>query len=180
MRSPRSWRPKAPWADRLPDGIVSALDVFAGYVMLDAWIANQDRHHENWAALAEGDVRRLAPTFDHGAPLARNVSDEDRHERMTTRDRNRQIAAFVRRARSAFYEDAMATKPMTTVAAWGEFSRRLPEAGNIWLGRLARIDAGVQQSVLANVPPNRLSKIGRDFTLELLLANQQRLLGGDR
>ena len=25
----------------------TAVDVFVGYLMLDAWIANQDRHHEN-------------------------------------------------------------------------------------------------------------------------------------
>jgi hypothetical protein len=29
--------------------LYSALDVFIGYVMFDAWIANQDRHDENWA-----------------------------------------------------------------------------------------------------------------------------------
>ncbi|RMF86356.1 MAG: hypothetical protein D6741_22045 [Planctomycetota bacterium] len=31
----------------MPSGVSSALDVFVGYVMFDAWIANQDRHHEN-------------------------------------------------------------------------------------------------------------------------------------
>lgn len=29
-------------------GIVTAYDVFVGYLLFDAWIANQDRHHENW------------------------------------------------------------------------------------------------------------------------------------
>jgi hypothetical protein len=41
--------PGSPWCDALPEGVTTAVDVFAGYVMLDAWIANQDRHHENWA-----------------------------------------------------------------------------------------------------------------------------------
>ena len=36
------------WICIVPTGISTALDVFVGYVMLDAWIANQDRHHENW------------------------------------------------------------------------------------------------------------------------------------
>ncbi len=31
----------------LPDGILNSLDVFAGYLMLDALIANQDRHQMN-------------------------------------------------------------------------------------------------------------------------------------
>lgn len=53
----------------MPSGLSSALDVFAGYVLLDAWIANQDRHHENWGALRMGTALYLAPSFDHGAAL---------------------------------------------------------------------------------------------------------------
>jgi hypothetical protein len=59
--------PPDPWFAGVPLGVDSALDVFAGYIMLDAWIANQDRHHENWGALWDGRQLRLAPTFDHGA-----------------------------------------------------------------------------------------------------------------
>jgi hypothetical protein len=97
--------PPAAYRPGLPGGIDSALAVFAGYVLLDAWIANQDRHHENWGALRDPSGIYLAPTFDHGASLARNVADAEKKERMESRDRNRQIPAFVRRARSAFYAD---------------------------------------------------------------------------
>jgi hypothetical protein len=62
------------WMSGVPPGVDTALGIFVGYVMLDAWIANQDRHHENWGALQD-DQLRLAPTFDHGASLARNLSD---------------------------------------------------------------------------------------------------------
>ena len=51
------------WMADVPPGIQTALDVFVGYVLLDAWIANQDRHHENWGAI-RGDELRLAPTED--------------------------------------------------------------------------------------------------------------------
>jgi hypothetical protein len=95
--------PPAPWADGVPEGITSAMDVFIGYVMLDAWIANQDRHHENWGALRIADVEHLAPTFDHAASMARNLTEEEREDRLTTRDRGRAIGTFVRRATSAFY-----------------------------------------------------------------------------
>ncbi len=78
--------PSSLWMERAPDRLRSALDVFVGYVMLDAWIANQDRHHENWGALSDGQSLRLAPTFDHGASMARNLSDAERHDRMTTLD----------------------------------------------------------------------------------------------
>jgi hypothetical protein len=170
--------PPAAWTNALPPGIETALDVFAGYVMLDAWIANQDRHHENWGALREGQTLHLAPTFDHGASMARNISDEERHERLTSRDRNRQIPLFARRARSAFYSDATAAKSMTTVGAWRAFAQKAPGAA-AWLKPLGLVDRAAVDRVLAEVPPNRMSSVGHDFTLELLLENQKRLLAGD-
>lgn len=39
--------PDTPWMQNVPREIETALDVFVGYAMLDAWLANQDRHHEN-------------------------------------------------------------------------------------------------------------------------------------
>lgn len=171
--------PPPPWRDALPAGIESALDVFTGYVMLDAWIANQDRHHENWGALRDGSTDSLAPTFDHGASMARNVSDEERQARMTSRDGNRQIPAFARRARSAFFADGSTERPLGTVAAWEAFSRLAPGAGAVWVERLRLIPGADVANLLAEVPPHRLSPVGRDFTLRLLTENRRRILDGD-
>ncbi len=175
--------PIEPYATGLPAGIVSALDVFTGYVMLDAWIANQDRHHENWAAVYEPDAGvngrfSLCPTFDHGASLARNLTDGERKERLTSRDMNRQIPAFARRARSAFYEDANQTKPMTTIAAWQAFSQRTPVAARIWLERLAAIEPAGWSEIMQRIAPQRMTQIAREFTSALLAENRQRLLEG--
>lgn len=68
--------PDQSWCSRLPPRIQTATGIFAGYLLLDAWIANQDRHHENWGAIWDGERLALAPSFDHGAALARNLSDE--------------------------------------------------------------------------------------------------------
>jgi hypothetical protein len=38
-----------------PDGITTAIDTFVGYLLLDAWIGNGDRHHENWRFIATVD-----------------------------------------------------------------------------------------------------------------------------
>jgi len=54
----------------MPESVETALGVFTGYVMMDALVANQDRHHQNWGAVDNGEIRRLTPTFDHGASLA--------------------------------------------------------------------------------------------------------------
>lgn len=162
----------------LPDGIDSALAVFTGYVMLDAWIANQDRHHENWAALLCDDVLRLAPTFDHGASLARNLSDGERRERLASRDRGRMVAAFARRAKSAFYADPSQTRPMSTMEAWQAFSRKTPEEGIIWMRRLEAVSQADVEAVLKEIAPQRMSHVAREFSLRLLMENRRRLLDG--
>lgn len=168
--------PAAPWMEGVPAGVTSALEAFAGYVMLDAWIANQDRHHENWGVLRDGDTLSLAPTFDHGASMARNLSDEERYERMSTRDGNRRIRPFARRARSAFFGTVAERRPLTTIQAWRAFAGLVPEAARLWLKRLESIDDSVIGGLLVRVPPSRMSNVCREFTLSLLEENRNRLL----
>ncbi len=168
--------PTALWMDNVPGGVSSALDVFAGYVMLDAWIANQDRHHENWAVLFDGVALALAPTFDHGASMARNLSDEERHDRLMTNDKGRRVGPFARRAKSAFYADATQTRPMGTVEAWRAFAIKAAEAAQIWLRQLEAIDGPKIEALLVQVPPSRMSQVCRDFTRRLLEENRRRLL----
>ena len=110
---------------------------FVGYVMLDAWIANQDRHHENWAAIAlpEEKALRLAPTFDHGASLARNISDAERKERLESRDKGQQIPHFASRARSAFYASPADDRTLGTLEAFARFAQTAPTAASILVGK---------------------------------------------
>jgi hypothetical protein len=172
-------RPTAPWAADVPPEVKSAMEVFVGYIMLDAWIANQDRHHENWGALIEGEKLWLAPTFDHGAALARNLTDKERTERLTTRDKNRTVLAFSGNARSAFYASATDKRPLGTREAFQEFARAVPQAKQPWLDRLAGVTRDILYAILERVPPDRMSETCRRFTLELLLTNQRRLLDRD-
>lgn len=171
--------PPALWAESLPTGISSALDVFTGYVLLDAWIANQDRHHENWGALRKDGELCLAPTFDHGASMARNLTDYERRDRLTTRDANRRVAAFVRKSRSAFYASIGDTKPMSTLEAWNACVARTPQAASIWRERLEQISEQAVEHLLREIPSRRMTEVCRQFTMELLKENQKRLVKGD-
>jgi hypothetical protein len=54
---PLNWTP--------PDGITSAVEVFVGYLLLDAWIGNTDRHHENWGVIRLDGQTYLAPTYSN-------------------------------------------------------------------------------------------------------------------
>lgn len=154
----------------------TGLDTFIGYVMLDTWIANQDRHHENWGALTDGEVLRLAPTFDHGAALARNLSDGERRERLTTKDRNRTISTFVEKGRSAFYASPSDTRSLLLIEAFRLFRKRAPDAAKFWLGQLESVTSGHVQAILDRVPTERMSSLSKQFTAELLHENQRRLL----
>jgi hypothetical protein len=167
--------PSAAWMAGVPSGVETALDVFVGYVMLDAWVANQDRHHENWAALSNDELR-LAPTFDHGAALARNLADAERKDRLTTKDRNRRIEVFARHARSAFYSGVANAKPLGTVEAFLEFAGLTASTARIWLSRLKAMEQLEIVKILDEIPQQRMTELAKEFTLELMMTNQKRLL----
>ena len=78
------------------DGL-SAWEVFVGYLVLDALIGNTDRHDENWAVIVSESGRYLAPTFDHASSLGFLLSDPQRLERMSSKDRNYPPEAFAER-----------------------------------------------------------------------------------
>lgn len=160
-----------------PDGTIqSALDVFIGYIMLDAWIANQDRHHGNWGAIRnEAGELLLSPTFDHGAALARLLTDEERHERLVSRDRNRTIEAYVTRARSACYADTNAERAMGTLDCLREFGVQSPKAAQAWRNRLLAVEEIRIGEIIDRIPEYRMSKIAKRFTVELLNENKKRI-----
>lgn len=168
--------PAEEWMVGTPKGIASALDVFIGYVMLDAWVANQDRHHQNWGATWLAPDLRLAPTFDHGASLARNLTDHERQERLVTRDRNRTVEQFSRRARSGFYSETQRDKTVLALDVFRQFATLSLEGAQIWLGKLSDIGESAVDDILAEIPPQRMSATTREFTKNLLMINQRRLL----
>ncbi len=156
----------------------SAAGAFAGYLMLDALVANQDRHHQNWAAIysSDGDILRLAPTFDHGSSLARNLTDEDRQARLTTKDANRSVAHFATRALSEFYPSE-GTKTLPVIDVFRRFSAiHAPQEAGRWLDALRGLSRERMSAILAEVPEERMSNVAKAFTLELLTINQNRLL----
>jgi hypothetical protein len=174
--------PTSDWMQNAPAGITSALGVFIGYVMLDAWVANQDRHHQNWGAILDAHTvsgnptLSLAPTYDHGASLARNLTDEERKARLETRDKKQSVEYFATRARSGFFGNSMDKKTMFTLDVFRYFANLDATAAKIWLAKLAGIGSDVVDPILAEVPPQRMSPITRQFTLKLLSINQRRLL----
>jgi hypothetical protein len=166
-----------------PPDILTAADLFVGYLLLDALVGNTDRHHANWALLAKPTPRggpvavSIAPTFDHASSLGRELSDHERHERLTTRDRNRTVARYLARAESRFYRAAGEPKPLSPHAAFLEAAKTRPLAARAWLTVLKGIADEQFQQVVQEVPAARITPEARAFAAEVLSLNRQSLLG---
>lgn len=160
-----------------PAPILRPVDVFLGYLLLDALVSNQDRHHENWAVISwSGRGITLAPTYDHASSLGRNELDDNRLRRLTTRDRGDSVEAFCERARSAFYPRAPGAKPLTTFNAFAEGAAGHAEAAKYWLQRLGDMSLVQCEAILANVPESEMSQTASRFALKMLEVNRRRLL----
>jgi hypothetical protein len=152
------------------------VDIFVGYLMLDAWIGNTDRHHENWALVVRPQATHLAPSYDHAVSLGAHETDANRHDRLTTRDRGRSMQQYVARARSAFYASPTDTRPMSTLSAFREAGIRWPRAAQAWITRLERLSFQDIEAMFADIPSDRISAVARDFAIKMLSFNAQRLL----
>jgi hypothetical protein len=151
----RALEPYGGWSDSL-----GAFDCFAGLLVLDALIANTDRHHENWGIIEE--TGRLAPSYDHGASLGFNVPK-------SMRERPREYAA---RGRSRHFPSRLTLVDLA--------SQALEMVGDTvsahWREAVAGVDTGDLERIIASVPAEWMSGVMRTFVLELVLENRRRLL----
>jgi hypothetical protein len=166
-RAPSQWPPD--------HSLSKPKDFFAGYILFDAWIGNTDRHHENWGLVNAAPNIFLAPTFDHASSLGRELSDEVRLERLTTRDGRRSVTAYAARARSALYRTESDPSPLSTTEAFKEVARRAPAGAHFWYKKLANVTSAQIDAILEQVPGEAMSVPARQFVRCLLSENQARI-----
>ena len=196
-------------AEELPIGSlqntprISRLGFFIGYLMLDALIGNNDRHHENWGFLRDGGrdgkVLSLAPTFDHASGFCKN-SDKSMGERLRNQEivdrvpvSGERMTAAMRRKLQRIKDDGLhvegfcrSRKPRpafygencTPMEAFSEAARTHPEARKKWLSRLEKMD--VRRDLgpfFANACHyGILTEVAAIFSLRMLEINRKRLL----
>jgi hypothetical protein len=161
--------------------IADSVDVFIGYLMLDALVGNTDRHHENWGVVCLPDrTVHLAPTFDHASSLGCHLLDETRAQRLHTADRNFGIPAFAAKARSALYRYETDPKPLLTTEAFLDAAAYRPPAARDWLGRLNALTEPEVAIIVNNVPRTRISDRAIEFAQSLIFINQNRLIEAGR
>lgn len=144
-------------------------DYFVGYLTFDAIVGNTDRHHQNWGVIRDGSDMFLAPSFDHASSLGYLLSDEERQERLQTRDVNRTVVAYSRRARCPFVD-----APTPLRAALAALTMLPRHRALAWLAGASTASTSVDE-VLGTVPSSRLSDPARRFASKLVRLNHERL-----
>lgn len=144
--------------------LATAFEWFVGYLILDALIANTDRHQDNWATVRSKAGRRLAPSFDHASSLGFMLSDDERIARLSTSDVGYSVAAYAARARTKFDGGA---SPLAAAAAG--LSLVSEAARKHWDGVIG--DAPRLAGVLDEIPKDRMSQAARQFAEALYFTN---------
>ena len=149
-----------------PRECVTAMSVFVGYLVFDAWVANTDRHAENWAVLDNGGRRRLAESFDHGSALASGLEE---HElgRLLDPSKLRQFAA---KARAQRFDRVSGRTLLDVVVESAEIEGR---AASFWVDRVCDVETERVIEAVDTVPG--MSDARRTFIVQLLEENARRL-----
>lgn len=137
----------------------SALQVFAGFLVFDAWIANTDRHGENWGILqAPDDSRTLAPAFDHGSALGSGLTDENRLAR--------DLDAFCQAGRTRHFDGGGTLLDLARDAVQRS-------AATDWPERVAAVPPQHWRGILGSI--EGMSEPARTFIDGILTKNQERV-----
>lgn len=165
-----------PIGGSLPQEVGTAAEALMGYFMFDAWIGNADRHHENWALIKPtGRDPYLAPTFDHASSLGRELRDTERHERLVTKDKGRQVEVYANRCESALFATSADTRPMRTRSVARLACGRFTPAAQAWIMRIAAVGQSDIAAVFERLPLDWISPDAKTFAIELLQCNRKAL-----
>jgi hypothetical protein len=153
----------------------TAFDVFAGYMVLDALIANRDRHDENWAVLlpiaGEGPTR-LCGSYDHANSLGYNVNDVKRAAQLA---QSGGVRNWCRKGTAHRFEYTPGRAPQTLVQlATRALGLASPEAREYWPRQVDRVTDQEMTSIIERLPG--MSEVARTFAIEVLLVNRKRVL----
>lgn len=156
--------------------IQCAVDVFIGYIVFDCWIANQDRHHENWGIIYDktNDQRYLAPTYDHASSLACRMSITECTERLNTNDCYRSVAHFAAKAKSPFFSES--GEKLKTLQCVAYIMQKYPEVCGFWINQIQRISEQGIQDVFEHMPADWMKTENKQLVMKLLKENKKRLV----
>lgn len=143
-------------------GQMTAFQVFTGYLVLDALIANTDRHPRNWSVLDPWDdgYPMIAPSYDHGRALGSGLTKLNRERR----------DPFVFCSKGLAKPFTPGDESLVALAC-----RSLARSGDDeWIKRLRSISEDQLREIVKS-SEHRLSEGASTFVLQVLITNQRRL-----
>jgi len=158
-----------------PDAAKRSKQVFASYIVLDAVIGNNDRHHENWGILRRriGSSWRgyLAPSFDHASSLGRELRDHGPgkcRERLIEPSR---VAAYAANGKGGIFlneSDRHGASPLRLLEACLEHD---PDLFRPASKKAARFSGHDFESIVEAVPECWMTPLSRRFAVALITHN---------
>lgn len=153
-----------------------AFDVFAGYVVFDAMVANRDRHDENWAVMRPppGSGRpTLAGSFDHARALGSTL----REAKITALLQEEGVPKWCYRGTAwRFEHDPEHGCPTLVDIASRALRMVAPAVRDHWLGGVADITTTKVASLTSRIPD--MSVVVSTFIEQVVTTNRRRVLDG--
>ena len=156
-----------------------------GYFVFDALVGNTDRHHENWGMLLKPvkfllednmseELTRfrvaLAPTYDHGSSLGRELLDD--RMRLLLAD-PQGIQRYIRKATGGIFKNAQARKGLSPMALVELIAATYPELVRPWRNRITALPEEFALPLLAGIPESCMSQASREFVLAFLAESRK-------
>jgi len=151
-----------------------AFDVFAGFMILDALIANRDRHEQNWSVLTPQLLslpEQLAPSYDHASSLGFNLRDEQRRRHLQHTD---QLAAWTEKGTAYRFEHRGRASSLVRHAE-NAIAMCTDPGAHWWQERLSKLDLGSVHELLEKRSALGMSELAARFASNLLELNLRRL-----
>lgn len=154
---------------------MDAFDVFAGYLLLDALIANRDRHEQNWAILTPqlaSVSEALSPSYDHASSVGYNLPPAKRHRLAID---PKAFLAWVEKG-TAYRFEHVKGQPVTLVQHAVDALDLGSEIGRgFWRAQVASLDLdSVTDSIASGVIPE-LSEDASSVASNILRLNHERI-----
>ncbi|WP_461169777.1 HipA domain-containing protein [Arthrobacter sp. Z1-15] len=150
---------------------VTATEIFADYLLFDAFIGNTDRHSKNWAIETRLDgPELLAPTFDHATSLGITSRGRAR-ERLLGNLTAKTVEAFAERAHAGRFEDGRDQSLVTYAMLF--LRRYAPDRASLWQQRLETLDMCEVHDAIRS---SAMSPPGVTLALAVTTTNRERML----
>jgi hypothetical protein len=147
-------------AEALVPPSFDAYDLFCGYLVFDAWIANRDRHEENWALLRPppGSLDRdcLSPSFDHASSLGFQLQDKARSRRLEEGT----VEAWAERGTAWRFEHPESKTPTLVQHAQTALSVSSDGVAPYWRGKLEAVRESDIADILSRTAGCRTLPVG--------------------